>query len=216
MSKVMMSFLSLGLLSLMLTGCVSTKSYVDPNYGKVKYEDLARRTEPYRWRVVAEFQRNGSRLPAADAELMGHVERVIRASGFAVPTSEASAPEIKVIVNNVADLGSAAGKGFGTGLTFGLAGSSISDYYEMEVVLTDGKNVLKKTGYKHAIHSTVGNTNGPEGLEPMSTAAAFGKVVEQLLLNALKDIEREKQSGLMFPYSQYFSFNCLLHRIPET
>jgi hypothetical protein len=192
MRKVNMSFVLSGLLSLILTGCISTKSYVDPNYGKVKYEDIARRTEPYRWRLLAEFQRNGSRLPAVDAELMGHVERVIRASGIVEPTTEVSAPVIKVIVNNIADFGSAIGKGLGTGFSFGHAGNTVSDYYEMEVVLTDGMSVTKKTGYKHAIHTTIGNINGPEGLEPMSINAAFGKVIEQLILNVLKDIERDK------------------------
>jgi len=200
-------FLFLALLSLSLTGCISTKSFVDPTFGKVKYEDLQRKKNIPTWRLVAEFKRNGSRLPAVDSELMGHVERVIRASGVAVPTSEGSAPELKVIVDNVADIGSAVGKGIGTGLTFGLAGSTVSDYYEMEIVLTYGKYVYRKTGYKHAIHSTVGNASAPQGLEPMTPSAAFGKVVEQLLLNALKDMEKEKQISLKFPFNRHITFN---------
>jgi len=185
----------------LMTGCISAKSYVDPSYGKVKYEDLSRRTEPFRWKLVVEFMRNGSRLPTADAEVFGHVERVIRAAGI-IPVTEVNAPELKVIVNNVADNGAAVGKGFGTGMTFGLVGSTVTDNYEMEVVLTDGNKVLRKSGYKHAIHTTVGNASGPQGLEPMSVTAAFGKVVEQLLLNALKEIEADKTSNIFkLPYN---------------
>lgn len=178
-------------MALFATACVNPTSYVDPAYGKVSYEDLTRRAVPYQWRLKAEFQRNGVGFPKVDGELLGHVERVVRASGMAVPTSDAVAPELKVIVNNVADVGQAAAKGFGTGLTFGLAGSQVTDFYEMEIVFADGDKVIKKSGYKHALHSTIGNARGPAGLTPMTVSEAFAKVVEQLVLNALKDIETE-------------------------
>jgi len=118
-----------------LFGCATTRSYVDPGYGRATYDDIIRRSAPYRVKIFVEFQRNGEHLPQADSELMGHVERVVRGTGFAIPATQDISGELKVVVNNIADLGKAAAKGFGTGLTFGLAESTITDNYEMEASL---------------------------------------------------------------------------------
>lgn len=181
-----------------LSACAGPKSYVDPRYGRATYGDIMRRPEPYKLKIVVEFQRNGKHLPQVDNELMGHVESVIRGSGFAVPASDGTAGDLKVVVNNVADIGKATAKGFGTGLTLGLVGSTLTDNYEMEATLSIKGKVIKRTDYKHAIHTTVGRTSGPEGLEPMTTSAAFGKVVEQLLLNFLNDVQRSGELSLLF------------------
>lgn len=182
-------------MALSITGCVRSTSYVDPSYGKVGYENLTRRVTPYQWQITAEFQRNGTHFAKVDESLLGKVELVVRASGMATPSTDASAPKLKVIVNNIADLGEARAKGFGTGLTFGLAGSLVTDFYEMEVALTDGDKVIRKTGYRHALYSTIGNASGPPGLTPTTPAEGFSKIVEQLMLNALKDIEKESGSS---------------------
>jgi hypothetical protein len=181
--------------SILLAGCSS--SFVDPSYGKVSYDDLTRRTPPLEWQLTTEFQRNGTALPQAEKELYTHVERVVRASGIAIPTTNSTAPELSIVVNNIADLGEAAVKGFGTGLTFGLAGSHVTDYYEMKITLTDGNTVIRKSGYKHAIHTTVGNASGPTGVKSVSLGVAFSIVIEQLVLNALKDIEEEYISSFL-------------------
>jgi len=187
--------LRVGLLALVmssLAGCVSTNSFVDPAYGRATYDDITRRTEPYKWRIVVEFQRNGAHLPEADSELMSNVERVLLASGIAIPSPEGGSGQIKVVVNNIAAIGSAGTKGFGTGLTFGLVGTTVSDYYEMEVELSVNGKVVRRSGYKHAIHTTLGNARGPQGVEAVSVPAALSKVLEQMMLNCLKDLQ---QSG---------------------
>lgn len=182
---------------LSMFGCTTTKSYVDPQYGRATYDDINRRSDPYNLKIVVEFQRNGKHLPQFDSELMGHVERVIRGTGFAVPATQDTSGELKVIVNNIAELGEARAKGFGTGLTFGLVGSTVTDFYEMEAVLSLNDKVIKKNNYKHAIHSTVGLKEAPEGLEPMTPSAAFGKIVEQLILNFLQNIQNSEDLSLM-------------------
>jgi len=173
-----------------LFGCATTKSYVDPGHGRATYDDIIRRSEPYRVKIIVEFQRNGKHFPQGDSELMGHVQRVVRGTGFAIPATQDTSGELKVVVNNIADLGKAVAKGFGTGLTLGLAGSTVTDYYELEASLSLNDKVIKRTGYKHSLHTTVGLKNAPEGLEPMTPSAAFGKVVEQLILNFINDIQK--------------------------
>jgi hypothetical protein len=174
---------------LLAAGCSNT--YVDPSFGKVSYDDLTRLTPPLKWQIKTEFQRNGVAFPQANKELSTHVKRVIRASGIAIPSTNTTVPIIKIVVNNISDIGTAAAKGFGTGLTLGLVGSLVTDYYEMEITLTDGDKVIRKSGYKHAIHTTAGNASGPTGVKSVSLSVAFSNVVEQLVLNALKDIEKE-------------------------
>jgi hypothetical protein len=178
---------------MLLGGCISSKSYVDPSFARATYEDVQIPPMPYELKISVEFQRNGEHLPQVDGELRGIVERVIRASRFAVPAAGASQGELKVVVNNIADLDKARAMGFGTGMTFGAAGSYITDYYEMAADLTlDGKT-FSQSGYKHQLHTTVGNKAGPEGVAPTTPSAGFATIVEQLLLNFLKDM---KQGGL--------------------
>jgi len=178
-----------------LTGCISPKSYVDPSYTKTRYEDISRPAMPRALKVDIEFRRNGSRLPQGDDLTRAQVERVLRASGLVVPSQSADGGEILVTLNNLGDLRDAAATGFATGLTFGLAGSLVTDGYEMSVKLSINGTTVTKTGYKHAIHTTIGNRSGPAGLTPTTTAEAFATVVEQMLLNALGDLEREGYLG---------------------
>ncbi|MGD0801903.1 MAG: hypothetical protein ABR906_11355 [Terracidiphilus sp.] len=176
---------------------VASKSYVDPSYGKVQYSDIVKPAQPYRVRLVVEFQRNGQHLPAVDGELMKQVNRVIQASGFAIQVSggDTSMDELDITVNNVADLGEARRKGFETGATFFLKGSTVTDYYEMSATAKIAGQTITKTGYKHAIHTTVGLARGPKDLPSMTVDEAFSKVVEQLVLNFLGDLQKEQLQG---------------------
>jgi hypothetical protein len=179
-----------------VSGCISTSSYVDPIYKETTYDSIVRLSDPYRIKIIVEFQRNGKHLPKADNELKGHVERVVRASGFFLPTLEGAIGQLKIVVNNHADMGEAAAKGFGTGLTFGLAGSMVTDFYEMKATLSQKDRVITEEKYKHAIHTTVGMKKGLEGQVPMTPSAAFGVVIEQLLLNFIADTQK---SDSLFP-----------------
>ncbi len=171
----------------------ASKSYVDPSYGKVHYSDIVKPAQPYSVRLKVHFQLNGQPHPGADKVLMQEVDRVIRKSGFAIPVpdGEAAANELDVIVNNVADLAEAKRKGFVTGSTFFLKGSTVTDYYEMEATATIAGKTISKSGYKHAIHSTIGLAKGPKDVPGMTVEQAFAQVVEELILNFLGDLQKE-------------------------
>jgi hypothetical protein len=174
---------------LLLTGCVSPKSFVDTTYPKLTYEQIEKKAAPLKLAVTAQFQRNGNPLPAAETALKDNVERVLRASGVVVPTSGGAEGRIHVVVNNIADVAAAAGKGFGTGLTFGLVGSTVTDAYEMAVTITIGEITFQRTSVKHAIHTAIGNTTIPVGIETVTPQVAFERVLEQMLLRVLKDYQ---------------------------
>jgi hypothetical protein len=114
----------------------------------------------------------------------------LRASGIISPANGVADGEIKVIVNNIADTTSAAAKGFGTGLTFGLVGTTVTDAYEMSVTIMANGKTVSRMGIKHAIHTTIGNATIPNGIETIPPATAFPKVLEQMLLRALQDMQK--------------------------
>ncbi len=199
MNQFLKIVISFGAAVVFFSGCVSPRTVVDPTYGKVKYEDLSRSSDPFKWKLTVEFQRNGQHFPKVDTTLRDHAERVLRASGLIVPTPDPTPGEIKVVLNNIADLDSARAKGFGTGFTFGLVGTTVTDHYEMEITISANGKVIKKTGLKHALHTTIGNASIPEGLEVLPTSTAFGRVVEQMLLNALKELQQSGELSTLQP-----------------
>ena len=178
------------MLSVFLYGCSTPVSYVDQQYSKTKYEDITRLVEPLKLKVNVVFQRNGEPLPAVDNELRGHVERVLRATGVVVPVSTGTTGELDVTVNNVADLAEAAAKGFGTGLTFGVAKSNVTDFYELKASLRIKEKVIYHNNYKHAIHSSIGLHDEATSAQGMTPSAAFGKVVEDFILNFIQDFQQ--------------------------
>ena len=86
------------------------------------------------------------------------------------------------------------GKGALTGLTFGAKGSQVTDGYVMTAKFQGGGRPGVTKVYRHAIHRTIGNADGPTGLvAEESLQAAFDKVVEGLVLNLLLDLQKEEQ-----------------------
>lgn len=171
-----------------LTACITTKSYVDPQYRHASYESVHRLAQPVSVRVVAQFQRNGASTPAVNQQLQNQVEQTIRSTGAFVPGANAPAT-LLVTANNIADLAAARAKGFGTGLTFGAAGSTIDDSYEFDFAYQPSGGTKYETSYKHVIHTTVGHAVGPAGVVPTTPADAFDQVVRDVTLNFVKDLQ---------------------------
>jgi hypothetical protein len=176
--------------NIIISGCISPRSYLDPSTPKVSYEDVKRRNEPLKLKLSTEFQRNGEHYEKADLTLKDNSERILRGTGVIIPSAEAIDGEIIIVCNNIADLGTAAGKGFGTGLTFGAVGSTVTDAYEMSLTikLNDGK-VYNRKEIKHALHTAIGNTSVPDGVETVPLNVGFSKVLEQMLLRVLKEMQ---------------------------
>jgi len=180
----------LTLITLCMTGCISPKSYVDPSFSKATYNDINSVSEKHATKVVVEFQRNGKTIESVNKEVRGHVERTLRATGIVSLTQQAAGVSVKVVVNNVADMSDAAAKGFGVGLTFGAIGTLVTDYYEIKIELDDGKGTKLTENYKHALHTTIGNKGAPfQNVEPTTISDGFGTIVEQTILNFIKDVQ---------------------------
>ena len=126
----------LGIAAVFLSGCMVPRVVVDPTYGKAKYEDLVRKGDPFKWKVAVEMQWNGVHQPRHDMTLRHHVERVLRNSGLILPTPDSTAGEIKVVLNDTADVEAARAKGLATAFSFGIVGNTVTDYLEMDIAIS--------------------------------------------------------------------------------
>jgi len=185
--------------AVLLSGCISTKSFMDPSFPKVSYEDLKKRQAPIPLNLHVEFQRNGVHVPGVDATLREGAERILRSSGVIEPVGDGGRGEILVVVNNIGDVGDARSKGFATGFTFGLVGSEVVDAYEMTVVVTMKGKVVARATASHALHSVIGNATIPEGVEILPDGAGFPRVLEQMLIRALQDLQKTKELAGLLP-----------------
>jgi hypothetical protein len=182
--------------SFMLSGCLSAKMYVDPALPTVVRADLAPAAQPRPVQVLFEFRTKGNANARATAEIRPRFVAVAAESGLfssvsGDPDASGNGGVLKVIVDNVAITDNAAAKGFGTGLTFGLVGSMVTDGYVATATYShDGK--VTEASVKHALHTTIGNHKGPEGLTAMEPQAAVHQVMDQIAWNALKQLAEKK------------------------
>lgn len=176
---------------MMLSGCLSMKFYVDPALPSVAKTELVAPAKPQPTHVLFEFRTKGSANATATSQLRGQVVSSVAESGLFSSISPAAGDEaagqLKVVIDNVPLTDNVAAKGFGTGLTFGLAGSQVTDGYTCQVTYTRGSTTTTTT-VKHALHSTIGNHSGPEGLTPMPAQDALNQIIQQMVWNALKDL----------------------------
>jgi len=182
------------LIGLFTTGCISPKSYVDPQFRRATFADVKPSDTPKPVIVEVSFQVNGKNKPSVDEYVRIRVMKVLQASKvFAAGNMnlQTNISHLKIVVNNIADLGEARAKGFATGFTFGAAGSDVVDNYEMTAVYTpaDGSPITKT--YKHALHTTFGAHSAPPGLEPVPRELAFDQIMEDMLLNFLSDLQKQ-------------------------
>lgn len=182
----------MGAACLMLSGCLTMKMYVDPALPVLAKANMPAVASPHPVQVLAEFQTKGVANATATAEARPRIVAVASESGLFSGVSETPSAAgtdggvLKLVINNIS-LDNAAAKGFGTGLTFGLAGSMVTDGYVCQASYTrDGKTT--ETTVKHALYTTIGNHAPPEGLKPMQPADAVHQVIDQLTWNALKQL----------------------------
>lgn len=178
--------------AVVLTGCLSVNSYVDPVLPRVTRADIAAPATPRPVQVAIEFRTKGSANAAATAEVAPRVVAVASESGlFSAVTREAAGADaglLTVIIDNVALEGeNAAAEGFGTGLTLGAVGSMVTDGYVSTISYTRAGETTS-VGVRHAIHTTIGNHAGPAGLTAMTPQEAVNQAIDQIVWNGLDQL----------------------------
>lgn len=181
-----------------LSGCLSTKFYVDPALPKVAKADFVAPADPKSANVLFEFRTKGNANARATQETRQIAVEAVRESGlFSNVVDGAGTPadgQLKIVIDNIPITDNAAAKGFGTGLTLGLAGSMVTDGYVCTVSYAVG-GATSETTVKHALHTTIGNHGGPDGLTAVPVQQAVSTVVSQMVLNALKRLDDDDAFG---------------------
>jgi hypothetical protein len=147
--------------------------------------------------ILFEFQTKGAKNDRATTFLKERVVSQVKASGLFSNVSESAVPSgavISIVLNNVPLTDNALGKGFVTGLTFGLAGSQVSDGYICSAkYLPPNGGAAINAEARHAIHTTIGASSAPpnavKAASPDEAVFAMAKqIVSNVLFNLSADI----------------------------
>jgi hypothetical protein len=142
-----------------LSGCAT--HYLDGAVKEIASAEFTRPAQPKPVQLVVEFQTNGTANPRATERVAPMVLERVKSTGIFSEVHDkpvAGANVLNVKINNVALLDDAFKKGFMTGLTFGIAGSTVTDGYVCTVSYSSPAQptAIIKTS-KHAIHTAMGN-----------------------------------------------------------
>ena len=207
--------------SLALMGCASPRSFLGASLPVVKYEDVQKRAAPLRLRLTVEFQRNGSHFPQGDIPLRDYAAQILTDTGVISPIDVISAVDdqgegtVKVVLNNIADNDTVAAEESGSGLPRWMVGKVITDAYEMSISITTHGKTISRKGIKHAFHTVVGNIDIPEGIETFPSDEAFGRMLRQMILRALRDMQKSRELSRLYMGKSDAHVSLYLDRVPR-
>lgn len=177
-----------------LTGCAT--HYVDGANKEILPSQLTKPAQPKPVQLVFEFQSKGVSNARATEMVKGMVSDNVKASGLFAQVDEkpvAGNALLSVTINNVPLTDDAFSKGFLTGLTFGAAGSQVTDGYvgTVRYIGTGNTTPVIKTA-RHAIHTTLGASGAPaNAYKASSLDDALRTMVRQLTSAALNELSKD-------------------------
>lgn len=177
-----------------LSGCASF--YVDKATQEIPSNVFKKPAFPKPVQVLVDFQTKGVSNARGTAFLSPKIISQIQESGLFSEVRDTPVPDgalLSVILNNVPLTDDAFNKGFVTGLTFGLAGSQVSDGYvcTMKYIPTAQTPPITKTA-RHAIHTVLGAKEGPaNGTKVESLEMAVYMMTRQIVSTALDELSRD-------------------------
>ncbi len=184
------------IISVALSGCATQReSFLGASFPTVAYSDIQKRATPLRLGLIVEFQRNGEPFPKGDVPLKDYAMRILRNSGMVNPVEDREEGDIKLVLNNVADSGTVAAERSGARHPLWMIGTTITDAYELSMFITIQGKTIGQTGIKQAVHTALGNIRIPDYIQTFPHDQAFGKVLEQMILRALLDVQRSGELG---------------------
>jgi hypothetical protein len=174
--------------SSLMTGCASM--YVDTATKEVPVANFKKPAQLKPTQVVFEFKTRGAPNAAATKQLSDAVLKQVAESGLFAPASATGSAMLNVSLDNIKLGDDPTSKAFVTGLTFGLAGTAVTDGYVCTVTyLAPGQSapVVKKA--THAIHATIGNASAPAGAgAKVDMTTAINTMTRDIVSNALRDL----------------------------
>jgi len=176
------------------TGCANF--YVDGHTRDVPVAEYKKADPVHPVQFLFDFQTKGVDNARATELLKARVAAQVKESGLFDQVSEtpvAGGALLTITVNNVPLTDHAFSKGFATGLTFGLAGSTVSDGYVCTASYTPpGASQPISKMARHAIHTTMGNSSAPgDAVKVASIDDGVTKMLHQVVSNVLNDMSHD-------------------------
>lgn len=182
--------MALAATALALSGCASF--YVDGSTPEVPAAQFKKPVPLKPVQLLFQFQTKGVANERATVLLKDLVEKQVRESGLFLAVSGQAvegAPLLTVTLNNVPLTDDAFSKGFVTGLTFGLAGSQVSDGYVLTLQYAKGVNGPLQHQARHAIHTVMGAAPAPGNATQVANLDEAAKtMLRQVLSQGLKQL----------------------------
>jgi hypothetical protein len=188
-------------LFLLASGCISARSYVDPTFPsvpKVTAASLRKSDAPPLVDLQVAFLSNGTPNARGAEFARKRMAGRLDASGVVrvAPSSGGGAYTLRVTMENLGDTNTAFSRGFVTGLTFGLSGSSVTEFYVFDAALEQPGRAPVKLSLKHTITSVTESGEVPAGQQAMRLEDAILRVLDELVDTMLRDFQAK---GLLLP-----------------
>lgn len=200
MNPIVASFASLSragaafCLAAVVSGCASV--YVDGATKEVPTAQFKKPAQLAPVQLLFDFQTKGVVNAQASALLRAKVVDHVKGSGlFASVSDQPSTGSglLSITLNNVPLTDDVFARGFVTGLTFGLAGSQVSDGYVCTAKFTplSGAPPVIKTA-RHAIHTTMGAAAAPgDSIKAAGMEDAAYTMTRQILSQVLNELSKD-------------------------
>lgn len=178
-----------------LGGCASV--YVDGNLPETPKAEFVQPAQPPAVQLVFEFQTKGASNQRATDALKSQVKLQVQDSGLFSSVSDGPAPGaglLSLTLNNIPLTDGAAAKGFVTGLTFGLAGTTVADGYEATLRYSPPSAGAEpvKHAVKHVIHTSLGTGSPPAGaIKTGGVEEAVRLMTKQVISRVLASLSRD-------------------------
>jgi len=167
--------------------------YVDTALTDVPPGKMKKVEHPQPVQLLFEFQTNGATNPLATNHLKEQVVDLVKKTGIfsgveSAPVS--SGAVLSIVINNVPLTNNPAAHGFVTGLTFGIAGSAVTDGYICTIdYIADAKTPKITKTVRHAIHTTLGNAKAPpNAVKSASPQEAMQTMLRQIITNGVNEV----------------------------
>jgi hypothetical protein len=178
---------------------VHAKFYVNRDLGDVKPENQVQAVTPKPVQIIFNFQTSGAANNRATKYakpimIEAMKPRAIFADFVEVPTKDGAL--LSIDFNNIPEKG-AGGKGFATGLTFGLKGLFVTDFYEVtfKYVPANGEPTVTKV-IKHALHLKMGKKDVADpGIQMKNADEAVRMVIAQVAAQGLNELAKDAAFG---------------------
>jgi hypothetical protein len=191
-----LAFVAISVGAFSTSGCATM--YVDAGLQNASAADVRKPARVFDAQLLFSFRSKGTENARATDALKAQVAELVATSGlFATVGADPSLSGaiLNITLDNVpiTDQSDAAAKGFATGLTLGLVGSTVTDGYvcTIDYVAPGSTSKVTKTS-RHAIHTTMGAKGAPANATKARNAEdAVRTMTSQIILDGLKQLSND-------------------------